>query len=405
MIKAAVMGYGTIGSGVLEVVTENQDVLKKAVGDDVEICKILDLRSFPGTPAEKLLVHDFKEILEDDEISIVIETMGGTNPAYQFVKACLEKGKHVITSNKALVAANGTELLEIARDRHVNFLFEASVGGGIPLLRTISRGYAGQRIEEITGILNGTTNYILTKMDEEGETFAEALKEAQDCGYAERNPEADIEGKDTARKIAILASMMTDREVPFEDIYTEGISGIDRTDFDYAQKMGASIKLFGSAFLQDDRLYAHVCPVMIGKTHPLFFVSDVYNGILIRGNMLGETMLYGSGAGKLPTASAIISDMIDIIKHMDKNIPFGWHKGILKPEPMENTSYRYFVRFSGKKQEDMERAKKVFGESKMFVLDGCDEFAVLTGYMREKDYLAVSAGIPNIIRMIRAKMG
>jgi homoserine dehydrogenase len=403
MIKVAIMGYGTIGSGVFEVIQKNQNVLNKALGDKVEVKKILDLRSFAGTPAEKLVVHDFQEIADDGEISIVVETMGGTDPAYSYVKTCLERGKHVITSNKALVADAGTELLKIAREHKVNFFFEASVGGGIPVIRTIADGYAGQQIDEITGILNGTTNYILTKMDEEGESFEEALREAQQLGYAERNPQADIEGMDTCRKIAILASLMTDREVNFEDIYTEGISNIDKTDFEYAQKMGTSIKLFGSAFQQDEKLYAYVCPVMIGRPHPLYAVRDVYNGVVIRGNMLGVTMLYGSGAGKLPTASAIIADIIDISKHLHMNIPFGWHEGKIKPEIMDKTSHRYFVRFSGRNPEAMERAERVFGQSKAFYLEGKDEFAILTGYMREKDYLAVSIGIPNIIKMIRAE--
>lgn len=404
MIKIAIMGYGTIGSGVLEVIRNNQEVLKKAVGDGVEVQKILDLRSFPGTPVEKLIVHDFNEIADDGEISVVVETMGGTNPAYQFVKTCLERGKHVITSNKALVEAHGTELLQIARDRQINFFFEASVGGGIPVIRTIADGYAGQTIEEITGILNGTTNYILTKMDEEGESFDEALKEAQDLGYAERNPEADIEGMDTCRKISILASLMTDHKIDAADLYTEGISEIDKTDFCYAQKMGTSIKLFGSAFREDEKLFAYVCPVMIGRSHPLFAVRDVFNGIVIRGNMLGVTMLYGSGAGKLPTASAIIADLIDIIKHMHKNIPFGWHEGKIRPEVMDHTTHRYFVRFAGRNPEDIERAQRAFGQSQLYCLDGQDEFAILTGKMREKDYLAVSIGLPRIIRMIRAEL-
>jgi len=405
MIKTAIMGYGTIGSGVLEVITENQKIIREKTGEEIEIKKILDLRSFPDSPAAKLLVHDFKDISEDEEIRIVVETMGGVNPAYQFVKTCLEKGKHVITSNKVLVAAHGTELLEIAREKGVNFFFEASVGGGIPLIRTISDGYAGQKIDEITGVLNGTTNYILTKMDEEGESFEEALLEAQKLGYAEKNPEADIEGMDTCRKTAILASLMTDGEVDYEDIYTEGITGIDKMDFGYAQKMGTSIKLFGTAYREDGKLYSYVCPVMIGKPNPLYCVRDVYNGILIRGNMLGLTMLYGSGAGKLPTASAILADMIDVVRHINKNVPFGWHEGKIKPEIMDNTSHRYFVRFSGKEADRIERAEKVFGQSKAFFLDGENEFAILTGYMREKDYLAVSIGLPNVIKMIRAHMG
>ena len=226
MIKVAIMGYGTIGSGVCEVLEENQKQIADYVGQEIQVKYILDLRDFPGTAIENKVIHDFSVIAEDQEIQIVVETMGGLNPAYPFVKSCLEAGKHVVTSNKALVAAHGTELLEIARQRQVNFQFEASVGGGIPIIRPLYRCLMGERILEITGILNGTTNYILTKMDKEGASFNGALKEAQDLGYAERNPEADVEGHDTCRKIAILTAMATKKEVNYQDIYTEGITAV-----------------------------------------------------------------------------------------------------------------------------------------------------------------------------------
>ena len=231
MIKAAIMGYGTIGSGVAEILEENRDVIREKAGQEIRLKYVLDLRDFPDSPVADKIIHDFKQIEEDEEIRIVVEAMGGLNPAYPFVKACLLAGKHVATSNKALVAAHGTELLEIARQKQVNFFFEASVGGGIPIIRPLYRCLEGERIEEITGILNGTTNFILTKMDEEGESFEAALKEAQSRGYAERNPEADVEGYDTCRKIAILTAMAAGREVHFEDIYTEGITRITDTDF------------------------------------------------------------------------------------------------------------------------------------------------------------------------------
>lgn len=247
MIKTAIMGYGTIGSGVAEVLEQNKDVIAKQVGQEVELKYVLDLREFPDSPVADRIVHDFKVIEQDEEVRIVVEAMGGLNPAYPFVKACLLAGKHVATSNKALVAAYGTELLAIAREKGVNFLFEASVGGGIPIIRPMYRCLMGERIEEITGILNGTTNFILTKMDKEGESFENALKEAQNLGYAERNPEADVEGHDTCRKIAILTAMATGREVDYEDIYTEGITRITDIDFKYAEKMGTSIKLSAPA--------------------------------------------------------------------------------------------------------------------------------------------------------------
>ena len=264
MIKVAIMGYGTIGSGVYEVLTGNRDKITANVGQEVQVKYILDLRDFPGFPVEDKIVHDFQVIADDPEVQIVVETMGGLNPAYPFVKTCLEVGKNVVTSNKALVAAHGTELLAIAREKQVNFQFEASVGGGIPIIRPLYECLMGEQIQEITGILNGTTNFILTKMDKEGASFDAVLKEAQELGYAERNPEADVEGYDTCRKIAILTAMATGKEVDFEDIQTEGITKITDVDFKYADKMGTSIKLFGTSRMNGDQVFAWVAPLMIG---------------------------------------------------------------------------------------------------------------------------------------------
>lgn len=324
MIKVAIMGYGTIGSGVYEVLETNREVLAASVGQELSVKYILDLRDFPGTSVEKKIVHDFSVICQDKEVKIVVETMGGLDPAYPFVKACLEAGKHVATSNKALVAAHGTELLAIARKKKVNFMFEASVGGGIPIIRPLYRCLMGEKIEEITGILNGTTNFILTKMDKEGASFEWALKEAQALGYAERNPEADVEGHDTCRKIAILTAMATGREVNYEEIPTEGITKITDVDFRYADALGMSVKLVGQSRVENGKTYAWVAPLVIGKDHPLYAVSDVYNGIVVKGNMIGTTMYYGSGAGKLPTASAVVADMVEEAKHINSNIPIGW---------------------------------------------------------------------------------
>ena len=316
MIKVAIMGYGTIGSGVYEVLTDNRDKIAANVGQEVQAKYILDLRDFPGSPVEDKIVHDFQVIADDPEVQIVVETMGGLNPAYPFVKTCLEAGKNVVTSNKALVAAHGTELLAIAREKQVNFQFEASVGGGIPIIRPLYECLMGEQIQEITGILNGTTNFILTKMDKEGASFDAVLKEAQELGYAERNPEADVEGYDTCRKIAILTAMATGKEVDFEDIQTEGITKITDVDFKYADKMGTSIKLFGTSRMNGDQVFAWVAPLMIGKSHPLYAVNDVFNGIMVKGNMLGTSMFYGSGAGKLPTASAVVADIIEEAKNL-----------------------------------------------------------------------------------------
>ena len=386
MIKIAIMGYGTIGSGVYEVLEQNQDVIAADAGQEIRVKYILDLRDFPGTPVEHKIVHDFSVIAEDEEIQIVVETMGGLNPAYTFVKTCLEAGKHVVTSNKALVAAHGTELLAIAREKQVNFQFEASVGGGIPIIRPMYRCLKGERIQEITGILNGTTNFILTKMDREGASFNGALKEAQDLGYAERNPEADVEGYDTCRKIAILTAMATGREVNYEDIYTEGITAITDTDFKYADKMGASIKLFGSSRREGDRVFAWVAPLMIGREHPLYSVSGVYNGILVKGNMLGTSMFYGSGAGKLPTASAVVADIMEEAKHLHSNIPLGWSSEKQEVAPMEASSHRYFVRVSGRYDAQKALVERHFSAHRALSLEGLNEYAFLTETMNEKAF-------------------
>jgi len=385
-MNVAVMGYGTIGSGVVEVLEKNQDVIEKNAGEPVLVKYVLDLRDFPGDPVQDKIVHDFQVIAGDDTVGIVVETMGGLNPAYPFVKTCLEAGKHVVTSNKALVAAHGTELLAIAREKQVNFLFEASVGGGIPIIRPMYQCLMGERIEEITGILNGTTNFILTKMDKEGDSFTGALREAQNLGYAERNPEADVEGHDTCRKIAILTAMATGKEVNYEDIYTEGITKITDIDFKYADRMGTSVKLFGSSRIEGDTVHAWVAPVMIGKDHPLYAVSGVYNGIMVKGNMLGVSMFYGSGAGKLPTASAVVADVIEAVKNTGRNIPMGWSSEKQEIAPMNSSEHRYFVRIAGTSEERKAAVKEAFGEAEVLQLEGMHEFAVLTRVMAEEAF-------------------
>ena len=390
MIKTAIMGYGTIGSGVAEVLEQNKDVIAKQVGQEVELKYVLDLREFPDSPVADRIVHDFKVIEQDEEVRIVVEAMGGLNPAYPFVKACLLAGKHVATSNKALVAAYGTELLAIAREKGVNFLFEASVGGGIPIIRPMYRCLMGERIEEITGILNGTTNFILTKIDKEGESFENALKEAQNLGYAERNPEADVEGHDTCRKIAILTAMATGREVDYEDIYTEGITRITDIDFKYAEKMGTSIKLFGTSRIKDGKVNAFVAPVMIQKNNPLYSVHDVFNGIMVKGNMLGVSMFYGSGAGKLPTASAVVADIIEAAQNLDHNLAIGWSGEKQAIESMDQARFRYFVRVAGSCRNKEQDVKRAFGKVEVVELYGMDEFAVLTSEMSEGEFRAAA---------------
>ena len=404
MFNVAILGFGTVGSGVYEVIKENNALLKQKTGEDIAVKKILDIRDFPGSEWESLVVHDIKEIIEDNDIDAVVETMGGTSPAFEFVRNALLSGKHVTTSNKALVAAHGTELLKIAKEKNVNFFFEASVGGGIPIIRTLTESYAGEHFKEITGILNGTTNYILTKMDSEGEDFEKALSTAQELGYAERNPEADVKGHDTCRKIAILASLATGKEVNFEEIYTEGITKIDTTDFEYAKHMKLSIKLFGDSKFEDGMVYAFVAPVMVGRDHPLYMVNDVFNGIMVEGNMLGKSMLYGSGAGKLPTASAVVADIIAITKNKDKNIPFGWVNKKQAVADMSETSHKYFVRFKGKDTQFINKCKETFKDAKEVYLDGKDECALVTGLIKEKDFLMDLNNLGSVIKYIRTKI-
>ena len=347
MVNIAVMGYGTVGSGVVEVINTNGERINQRIGDELNIKYVLDLRDFPGDPIEEKLVHDFDTIVNDPEVQIVVEVMGGIEPAYTFVKRSLLAGKSVATSNKALVAKHGAELLSIAREKNINFLFEASVGGGIPIIRPLNSSMTADEIEEITGILNGTTNYMLSKMFYEGADYDEVLKEAQAKGYAERNPEADVEGYDACRKIAILSSLISGQQVDFEDIYTEGITNITKQDMMYAKALGMTIKLLASSRRDGDHLHAIVAPYMLHKDHPLYNVNDVFNAIFVHGNVLGDAMFYGSGAGKLPTASAVVADVVDEAKHLNRNIMTMWKSEKLELQPIADTSKRYFVRIQG----------------------------------------------------------
>lgn len=404
MVNIAVMGYGTVGSGVVEVLNLNRDVITQRAGDEINVKYVLDLRDFPGDPVQEKIIHDFETIVNDPEIRIVVEVMGGIEPAYTFVKRCLESGKSVATSNKALVAKHGAELLSIAREKNINFLFEASVGGGIPIIRALNSSMTADVIEEVTGILNGTTNYMLTKMFYEGADYDEVLKEAQDKGYAERNPEADVEGYDACRKIAILSSLISGQQVDFEDIYTEGITGVSRKDMMYAKEMGMTIKLLASSKRHGNHLHAIVSPALLGKDHPLYNVNDVFNAVFVRGNVLGDAMFYGSGAGKLPTASAVVADVVDEVKHLHRNIMTMWKSEKLELLPIKDTSRRFFVRFRGTPEELQAKAESCFGPGKVVrVPELKDEFGYMTELMTEGEYLKKAEEFPEIIHMIRAE--
>ena len=397
MIKAAIMGYGTVGSGVFEVIRTNEKSIDKKVGQELRIKYVLDLREFPGDPVMEVLTHDFEDIINDEEIRIVAEVMGGLHPAYEFTKRCLEAGKSVCTSNKELVAEHGAELIQIAREHQVNYLFEASVGGGIPIIRPLNSSLTADVILEISGILNGTTNYMLTKMDREGLDYMDVLKEAQDKGYAELHPEADVEGFDACRKIAILTSLASGNQVDFRDIYTEGITKITSEDFLYAKKLNRSIKLLAISRKVGDTYCAMVSPAMVHREHPLYVVNDVFNAVFVKGNMLGNSMFYGSGAGKLPTASAVAGDMVDAARHLGKIITLFWDPEKLTLAPMEQMSRRFFVRMKSEAEPE-----KLFGDGERIHAGISGEIGFITPVMTEAEY-AVKAKDAPIISMIRVE--
>ena len=316
MVNVAILGFGVVGSGAAEVLYNNKEIIEKKLGTPVAVKRILDLREFPDSPFGHLVTHDFNDIINDKDIQIVAEMMGGSHPAYDFTKACLEAGKSVVTSNKEVVARFGAELLELAEKNGVRYLFEASVGGGIPIIRPMINDLASNEIISVNGILNGTTNYILTQMLENGTAYEDALKDAQKKGYAEANPAADVEGLDAARKIVILAALAFGTLLSPDKIHCEGITKITAEDAETAKVLGCSVKLIGHTELVDGKVLAMVSPRMIPAANPLSGVSDVFNGILVDANMLGEAMFYGKGAGKLPTASAVVADIIDIVAHL-----------------------------------------------------------------------------------------
>ena len=328
MVQVAVMGHGVVGSGVVEVLTKHAENIAKRAKEEICVKKILDLREFPDSPYADKFTKSFDEILNDPEIRVVAEVMGGLHPAYEYTKQLLEAGKSVVTSNKELVARKGAELLAIAQKKNVNYLFEASVGGGIPIIRPISQCLAANDVQAIAGILNGTTNFILTKMIREQMTFSDALALAQKLGYAERNPAADIEGQDACRKICILASLAFGRHVYPEQVHTEGITQITLADVDYAESWGGVIKLIGQVKMQENgKVQMIVCPMFISRDSQLATVDDVFNGIMVRGDATGDVVFYGKGAGKLPTASAVVADIIDCVKHFQARKYLFWEDG------------------------------------------------------------------------------
>lgn len=398
MIKVAIWGYGTVGSGVFEVLRKNSAVIENKLGDTIEVKYVLDLRDFEDDPVKEVLVHDVEVILSDPEVAVICETMGGENPAYTFTKRALESGKSVCTSNKELVEKHGPELLQIAKAHNCSYLFEASVGGGIPIIRPLRTSLAQEEIQSITGILNGTTNYILTKMETEGLAFESVLKRAQEKGYAEKNPDADILGFDACRKIAILTSLAYGKNVNYTDILTEGITAITDKDFAYARKLGATIKLFAKSVKKGEKYYALVAPFLVKPENPLYAVNGVYNAILVNGNMGGETMYYGKGAGKLATASAVVSDVLDCARHFGKHLNVKWDEEKLEISPIDGAVRKFFVRAS---TMDMAQVEAVFGEVELITGVADNECGFVTAEMTEAEYREKAAKMGNIIGMIR----
>lgn len=401
MAKIAVMGYGTIGSGVVEAISMNRNSIRTRAGEEISVKYVLDLRNFPEDPIQDRIVHDYQIIAQDPEISVVVETMGGVEPAYTFAMAMLKAGKSVVTSNKALVAEYGAELMEAAVENHCNFFFEASVGGGIPIIRPLYTCLTPDVVTEITGILNGTTNYILTEMSQKGVSFEEALKEAQALGYAERDPSADVEGSDACRKIAILSSVAMGKKVVFTDIHTEGITGVTTEDFRYAEEMGMSIKLLASSRMSCDHshMQSMVAPFMIDRDHPLSGVHDVFNAVMVTGNVVDQLMFFGRGAGKLPTAAAVVADVIEAVKLKETNGTTPWSKEVLKPDDYGQYTTRFMVRLP----EDTDYAlyEKLFHPEKVLsgVIEG--ELAVITAPMTETQYAQAEAESGKVISRIR----
>lgn len=401
MIEAAIYGYGNIGSGVAEVIEKNQDRIREATGEGVHVKYVLDLREFEGDPVQEKLVHDVDVIVNDPEVKIICETMGGNEPAYTFTKKALLAGKSVCTSNKELVANHGAELIRIAKEHGCNYFFEASVGGGIPVIRTINNALRQEHILNISGIVNGTTNYILTEMEKNGAAFDDALKEAQEKGFAERNPEADVEGYDACRKIAILSSLMSGKTVDYREIYTEGITKLTREDLLYAKKMERCVKLLAVSKLTQDGYLAMVAPVLVGRENPLYNVEGVFNAVSVKGNMLGDTMYYGSGAGKLPTASAVVADVVEAARFMGRHLAIEWEEEKAVLADMPSSRRRFFVRLEKDKVSESEAAA-MFGVGTVVCLEELPaEYGYITPEMSEREFAEKFEKLDGAVARIR----
>jgi homoserine dehydrogenase len=376
----AVLGFGVVGSGTVEVLDKNSDRITRNANQEIRVKYILDIRDFPESPYRSLMIHDFETIVNDPGIAVVVETMGGVGSAYEYTKRCLTAGKSVVTSNKELVAARGCELLKLAGENGVNYLFEASVGGGIPIIRPMAQCIAANKVNEIYGILNGTTNYILTEMLKNGAEFSSALMDAQKKGYAEKDPSADIDGHDACRKICILSSLAFGKHVYPEYVPTEGIRGVTSEDMRFADELGYKIKLLVRARAVGEKTAVYVAPHLVGGDHLLAGVNGVMNSIVVRGNAVGDLMFYGAGAGKMPTASAVAADVIDAVKHIKARKLLSWDEGgedaVADPLTLESA---WYVRTSAARK----KIEREFGEV-VFAVSSGETTAFKTSYMNGK---------------------
>lgn len=398
MINVAILGYGTVGAGVYRVLNMNRETIARRTGEEIYVKYVLDLREFPGDPAQEVLTHDYNDILSDPEVKIVVETMGGLRPAYMFTKQALEAGKSVCTSNKELVAEHGLELRDVAKANNVNYLFEASCGGGIPIIHALDNALTADEIDAMTGILNGTTNYILTQMAVENEDFAEALRGAQKNGYAELHPEADIEGWDACRKIAILSSLAYGKYISYKNVYTEGITNIDSLDIAYAKAIGLKIKLLAASKRTESGTWAMVAPRLVDKSNMLYHVEGVLNAVYVHGNALGDCILYGSGAGSLPTASAVAGDVISAARNHGRPLPSDWSDEELELLPIDEVRNTFFVRFSGSEEE----AEAAFGTIDAIRIPEAEgEFGFFTAVLSEKEFREMAEKSGKVIKAIR----
>jgi len=395
MVSIAILGFGVVGGGVAAVLEQNKDKIKRMCGDEVRVKYILDLRDFPDSPYGDLVVHDITPILEDPEVSIVAETMGGSHPAFEFSVAAMKAGKSVVTSNKEVVANYGVELNAAAKECGVSYLFEAAVGGGIPVIRSIRTSLAGDRISAINGIMNGTTNYIISKMKNEGSDFDAVLKEAQALGYAEKNPSADVDGIDTQRKIIILTALASDLLLAPENVYAETMTRLTGDDMAAAAKWGGTVRLVGSSRITDDgRVVAWVCPTFVPNSHPLAHVEDVYNAISVDSPVTGDVMYYGRGAGRYPTAGAVVSDIVAAASGSAAyEAPAAWQKAGDKSDAFADRSFSYYVRLAtDSPSEAIEAARLAFGSVEVLADSPKGTVELITGEIKEKDAREIFEG-------------